>query len=120
MGFKLNTLFIGFVVFLTMALIPERGYSQELSVLVPNIFTPNNDGRNDLFTFTGTGIASVSCKVYNRNGLLIYEWNSVAGGWDGRTVSGERVTEGVYFFIAEIKGQSGETQKKSGSVSLIR
>lgn len=92
----------------------------EGELLIPNIFTPNNDGHNDLFKFSGKPLSSLSCLIFNRYGLKLYEWNTVQGGWDGRTAGGEMVPEGVYFFILEYKDQSGGTEKKSGSLLLIR
>ena len=87
---------------------------------IPNVFTPNNDGMNDVFTITGKGIESVHAEIYNRWGQKEYEWNAINGGWDGHSASGVASTSGIYFFIMEIKGVDGKKYSENGSVTLIR
>ncbi|HRG53425.1 MAG TPA: gliding motility-associated C-terminal domain-containing protein [Bacteroidia bacterium] len=67
--------------------------------ILPNIFTPNGDGVNDVFKITATGIASVHAEVYNRWGQKEYEWNTIEGGWDGRSATGLQAPDGTYYVI---------------------
>jgi gliding motility-associated-like protein len=69
---------------------------------VPNIFTPNNDGVNELFTVKGLNIHCDIYKlwVYNRWGQLIFESLPNRIEWDGRT-EGELVSPGTYYFILQ-------------------
>jgi gliding motility-associated-like protein len=92
----------------------------ESSILIPNVFTPNNDGSNDVFTVSGTNLTDVNCVIFNRWGQKLYEWDRVKGSWDGRTLAGEECPDGTYFYIVEAKGQDGAEYFKKGGFSLIR
>jgi gliding motility-associated-like protein len=87
-------------------------------VVVPNVFTPNNDGQNDLFKVGGTGIKELTIVVYNRWGQVVFETNQINAGWDGRTNSGIEVPEGTYFYVIEVTTTTKETY--TGYVTLIR
>src|SRR5690606_27472208 len=49
------------------------------SIVIPNVFTPNGDGSNDVFTVEGTNLESVEGEIFNRWGQKMFEWNSVKG-----------------------------------------
>jgi gliding motility-associated-like protein len=87
---------------------------------VPNVFTPNADGVNDVFLITGTGIKSLHCEIYDRWGVLVYQWDSVSSGWDGRTTSGYQATDGVYYYALSVTDFSEKTIEVKGFVQLIR
>lgn len=89
-------------------------------ILIPNVFTPNGDGNNDVFTVDGTNLESVNCEIFNRWGQLMYSWDNVRGSWDGRTPSGTEVPDGTYFYIIKAKGNDGTEYFKKGGFSLIR
>jgi gliding motility-associated-like protein len=91
-------------------------------LIVPNIFTPNDDGINDLFTLESTGLNFVQAQLFNRWGLQMYEWNSIHGGWDGRTSSGLPAPEGTYYYIikAQGEGQTGKKYEFKGAFTLLR
>jgi gliding motility-associated-like protein len=95
---------------------------ERFTVEIPNVFTPNGDGINDVFTINSTGIQELSCEIYDRWGLKIYNWDKKNDGWDGRTLSGSKATEGTYFFILKIKPQGDGKAPfiKSGSLTLLR
>jgi gliding motility-associated-like protein len=90
------------------------------AILIPNVFTPNGDGQNDVFTVDGVNLASVQCEIFNRWGQLMYSWDNVRGSWDGRTPSGTEVPDGTYFYMITAKGVDGEEFFKKGAFSLIR
>ena len=92
----------------------------ESSILIPNVFTPNGDGKNDMFTVDGTNLESVEADIFNRWGLKMYSWNQVNGSWNGRTTSGTEVPDGTYFYIIKAKGLDGTEYFKKGAFSLIR
>lgn len=92
----------------------------ESVIVIPNVFTPNSDGSNDMFMVDGENLEEVNGEIYNRWGQKLYEWNSVTGGWDGRTLSGEVVPDGTYFFIINAKGTDGKEYFEKGTVTLIR
>ena len=95
-------------------------------VYIPNAFSPNDDGINDVFTIMGSeDLVSVrSLKIFNRWGNVVFEGkdltgNDVSQGWDGRTSRG-LAPEGVYIFTASIVYNDGKERLTSGSVTLIR
>lgn len=95
-------------------------YAQESdNVRIPNIFTPNQDEVNDLFTIKTSGIEDLKCTIYNRYGETIYRFYGINGHWDGRTHAGIRCPDGVYFYLIELQKENGETSTKNGSVHLI-
>ncbi|MEI8084935.1 MAG: PKD domain-containing protein [Paludibacter sp.] len=75
----------------------------------PAIITPNGDGVNDLF------MKDTQIKLYNRNGILIYEGNQ---GWDG-TFKNKMVSEGTYFYVVSFTTEAG-VRTKNGYVTVVR
>jgi gliding motility-associated-like protein len=95
-------------------------YYKGPSIYVPNAFTPNGDGKNDIFKPTYIGITSLKYfKVFNRNGQLVFETNQQVKGWDGN-IHGKPSPEGTY--VWEVSGQDylGKLESKSGSLVLIK
>ena len=91
----------------------------ENNLFIPNVFTPNHDGINDLFIINGNGISSLKTKIYNRWGNLIFESNTFNEIWKGKTVIGADCSEGIYFYIviAEINDQA---KTFYGSITLLK
>ena len=75
----------------------------ESYLAVPNVFTPNGDGRNDEFRVAYRSLREFHCWVYNRWGHLVYEWTDPAKGWDG-TINGRPAAEGAYFYVIRALG----------------
>jgi gliding motility-associated-like protein len=97
---------------------PER---LPLKVLVPNVFTPNDDGINDLFrpVYNFNDFTTYTIRVFNRSGHVMFYAERPAQGWDGRTVSGSECTTGTYFYIIEYTTPC-KTDKLSGAFELKR
>ncbi len=72
-------------------------------LVVPNVFTPNGDGKNDEFRVMYRSIVEFHCWVYNRWGHLVYEWTDPAKGWDG-TINGRPAAESAYFYVIRARG----------------
>lgn len=83
--------------------------------LLPNVFTPNNDGLNDTFRpLQNNGdcprfVESVVFKVFNRSGASLFEYdstepeNTIFINWDGKSKNGQELPAGVYYYSAEVK-----------------
>lgn len=89
-------------------------------LFLPNVFTPNNDGINDVFApAVSKNITSYTLEIYNRWGNEVFSSNNSAVGWDGKTGSGEAST-GTYYYTCIYSSTSGEVQYKNGFLELIR
>ena len=75
----------------------------ESYLAVPNVFTPNGDGKNDEFRVAYRSLREFHCWVYNRWGKLVYEWTDPAKGWDGM-IGGRPASEGAYFYVIRALG----------------
>ncbi|NQY11173.1 MAG: gliding motility-associated C-terminal domain-containing protein, partial [Flavobacteriales bacterium] len=101
----------------TMFIVVEAGSF----LAIPDVFTPNGDDINDKFMVTYINICDLNGRIFNRWGEKLYEWNGVETGWDGRTLSGEEVPDGVYFFLIDAYGcDETEYLGNKGSVTIIR
>lgn len=94
------------------------------NIFVPNTFTPNGDGVNDIFNILGAGINSIiNFAIYDRWGELIFisenTYPSPDIGWNG-TFKNANVNEGVYVYSAEIELITGRKMMLKGNVTLIR
>lgn len=95
---------------------------------LPNAFTPNADGVNDLYTPIEpySGVSRVNMKIYNRMGNLVFETNSPDINWDGRDLkSGKLLPNAVFYYVCEVYFDTLEGEQKlkkplSGYIHLIR
>lgn len=91
----------------------------ETDVFIPNAFTPNNDGKNDIFKVYGTSISEIDMKIYNQWGNFVFETKDNTLGWNG-TQNGKHQPVGVYMYIIKIRLNNEDSFIKKGSVTLIR
>jgi gliding motility-associated-like protein len=95
------------------------------NVFIPNTFSPNGDGMNDVFYPRGKGIGLVkSFRVFNRWGQLVFERynfppNDRGSGWDG-TVGGRKVSPDVFVYECEIICENNQVLLFKGDVTLLR
>jgi gliding motility-associated-like protein len=95
-------------------------------VFIPNVFSPNEDGNNDIFYIqAGPQVTQIkSFYIYSRWGESLFEVqnfqpNDPAFGWDG-THRGREVNTGVYVFMAEVEFNDGQVLIYKGDVTLMR
>lgn len=94
-------------------------------VFIPNTFTPNNDGMNDVFYPRGKGVSEVLYfRIYNRWGQLVYvrthfKLNDKSAGWDG-TFNDKLLPPGVFIYQASMRCESGDVFKLDGNITLLR
>jgi gliding motility-associated-like protein len=91
----------------------------EAVVIIPNVFTPNGDSKNDLFTIKTIGVKSLNCIIFDRWGLKLFEWDGINGGWDGNTKNGVS-SDGSYYFILEYIDYKDKTTKAKGYFQLFK
>ncbi len=92
----------------------------ENDVFIPNIFSPNNDGKNDMLFVQGNGLVNIYWAIYNRWGNKIFETLDKNTGWDG-TFRGQAVDDGVYvYYLKATCVISGEEVTIKGNVTLLR
>ena len=89
-------------------------------LLVPNIFTPNGDGQNDLFLPISQGIDEYELLIYNRWGQLVVSIEQSNHGWDGRNSAGELVQDGTYYFVISGLGLDKQVFSETGHFLLER
>jgi gliding motility-associated-like protein len=90
------------------------------SLVVSNVFTPNQDGINDAFTVQSEYLQTYSMQIYDRWGVLVFETFYEGHAWDGRSTSGIPCNEGTYFYIIRAIGVDEKEYQYKGSLMLAR
>ncbi len=96
--------------------------SVSTSVLeMPNAFSPNGDGINDIYKAKDThkSIVEFHAYIFNRWGQKIFDWTNIDDGWDG-TFHGKPVATGAYFVLVKAKGADGTEYNIKKDVNLMR
>ena len=88
------------------------------TLFVPNCFTPNNDGKNDVFRPYFTNMVKIQVWVYDRWGLLLKEWDSLEGNWDGY-YQGKKCQSDTYVYKIIGLGADGQQSEWVGRVSIV-
>lgn len=91
-------------------------------MFVPNSFTPNGDGINDIWLPRGTGIACFYMEIRNADGILVYSTSDINKPWNGRINGGDEIGPvGFYLYYIEFSFQTGDKRsERIGSLELIR
>ena len=90
------------------------------NVFIPNTFSPNGDGANDIFYPRGNGVYSIKMfRIFNRWGEVVFETTDLNKGWDG-TFNGKPQPMGVYVYVIEAFTSTNDRFFKQGNVTLIR
>ena len=91
-----------------------------VDIMIPNAFTPNGDGKNDLFKpLVPVPLPGYRMQIWNRWGMLIFETTQSTKGWDG-TLSGQAQPAGTYVYKINYKTPAGQEQQKAGTLVMIR
>jgi len=89
-------------------------------IAIPNAFTPNGDGRNDIFDISAScSLKYFKMSIYNRWGELIFESLDQGIGWDGK-YKGSPQGPGIYVFLLDVTFEDGSNAFKEGSLTLLR
>jgi gliding motility-associated-like protein len=90
-------------------------------IVIPDVFTPDDDGFNDNFFIDNFGVIAYELTIYNRWGIVMHYDNSGEIFWDGRTPSGTEAEAGTYYYVLLVKNEfSLGNFKKTGYLTLIR
>ncbi|MDP1800278.1 MAG: gliding motility-associated C-terminal domain-containing protein [Bacteroidota bacterium] len=92
---------------------------EDQTLFVPNSFTPNGDGLNEIFQPKGKGFAKFNMQVFNRWGQKIYETNEFTGGWDG-TFQGKECQQDSYVWKITVTYPQSKVKQYTGHVTLNR
>lgn len=95
------------------------GKTKTDQIFIPNAFSPNGDGTNDLLLVYGYSIQSLRFMVFNQWGEKIFESNNQAAGWNG-THKGQPQPSGVYMYVCEAQLRDGTKIVRKGSINLVR
>ncbi len=86
---------------------------------IPNAFTPNADGINDIFEVYGNDIQDFSMIILTRTGQIVFESKDIKAGWDG-SIKGKPAELGVYIYRIQFTDQNGTERKQNGQITLLR
>ncbi len=90
-------------------------------LIVPNVFSPDGDGVNDVFFFPNQAIEEFSATIFDRWGKEIFVFSSIDDGWDGSNYkNGKPCTDGVYFFTYTARSTNGTEYEGQGNIHLVR
>jgi gliding motility-associated-like protein len=106
----------------TDTLIRPLVVGEDFGIYVPNAFTPNNDGLNDVFRPKGFGITKYELNIFDRWGERVFHTATFDEGWDGKFMGrgGDGIEEGVYTWLINCTSVFGKAHELKGHVTLIR
>jgi gliding motility-associated-like protein len=93
--------------------------TNDFGIYIPNAFTPNQDGLNDVFYVVGTGLSNFKMEIYNRWGQRVFLSESQTLGWDGYFKNQPSQSD-EYTFKVDYTGLNGKRYQRTGSVLLNR
>jgi gliding motility-associated-like protein len=91
----------------------------EPNIFLPNGFTPNGDGENDVLLLRGNNLEAITLKVYDRWGAMVFETQDQQMGWDG-TYKGKKLDPAVFVYHLNVQCENNLSYFKKGNVTLIR
>ena len=93
--------------------------TSDTELSIPNVFSPNGDGQNDYIDVVTNGVTVYKFTVFTRPGSRIYHSLSPRIFWDGNSIGGQELSEGVYYYVIEEQGDE-EPYEKAGFIHLFR
>ena len=102
-----------------------RNPNDSVRIVIPNVFTPNNDGKNDTWSMVidnGLEIFDMETTIYNRWGKQVFESTNIRQNWNGYNLyEGNQCSAGTYFYvISYTDGNSNETKTLKGFLEIIK
>ena len=91
-------------------------------ILIPNVFTPDGDGVNDVWYIPNSGMKEFHVELFDRWGAKVWETTADEIRWDGHSSSGKLLTDGTYYFVLHAilkSGSKGKDYSTTGYVTLL-
>lgn len=92
---------------------------ESADIFIPDIFSPNDDGQNDILYVRGHGIKELDFSVYDRWGEKVFETNDLNTGWDG-TYKGQKLFTAVFAYYVKAIFYNGNNYESKGDITLVR
>lgn len=89
------------------------------TLYIPNVFTPNGDGVNDIYFIPSNNIKTYNLKIFNRWGQLLFSTTDPLKGWDG-SFGGRTISDGVYVYIVYAVGNDDVIYNKTGHITVLQ
>jgi gliding motility-associated-like protein len=91
------------------------------NLLIPNVFSPDGDGKNDLFKITADGYTDYKMEIYDRWGTQVFYSTDVSISWNGKLHNtGAELTAGTYYYIFSVKDRKNTSIPYKGFLTLMR
>ncbi len=88
---------------------------------LPSAFSPDGDGRNDVFKVRGPVLEDFKMEVFDRSGERVFMTEQYHEGWDGRKYpGGQKAPQGAYPYLIQGKDENGDPVRIKGMVNLLR
>lgn len=100
--------------------VPTKVSEDFLSIDLPNVFTPNGDGRNDFLSIVSEGLSDFSVVVLNGSNEVVFKSSDPNFSWDGKTPYGADAPEGNYLYFFTAKSPKGKILQQSSSLFIQR
>jgi gliding motility-associated-like protein len=91
---------------------------EKVTLELPNVFSPNNDGANDYFEIKSAGLTDFSLVVLDMNGKPVFQTTDPSFKWDGMNLSNEKVKDGNYLYYITARDAEGKLISKSQSLRI--
>lgn len=91
----------------------------ESTLYIPNVFTPNGDGVNDVYYTPGQNLVDYDLKIFNRWGQMLFHSTDPLKGWDGN-FGGKIIPDGTYVYLIRATGADNIIYNKSGHITVIQ
>lgn len=100
--------------------IPEDETSTDYNLYIPNTFTPNGDGKNDIFKpLANFEVSQYEMTIFSRSGDRLFTTRNIENGWDGQRY-GSQLQDGIYVYHIKYTDPDGKPQVKKGQILLIK
>ncbi len=93
-------------------------FCDERDIFLPNAFTPNNDGANDVLFVRSNFVTSMELNIYNRWGQKVFTSTNIANGWDG-TFNGQLLQPDVFGYYLNVTCPNGEKYFTKGNITIL-